>query len=202
MNPAEPTSTQAAAGAGAERSWRPVIVLAALVLFQVVAYATLFHRSEGELESMWDEGTPEERAWALHVLSNRGEVDEDRFDASFIRGLLEEEDLLVREMAFTSDMTRLWFPVTQTQYLGELQHVEEPDMDHLMRSFFLFKRRIGVLKLQRLELDWLLMLEDGKEPTPDELRTHLDRRNFERNVRQGLVDPETGEWITPPPSDQ
>lgn len=181
-------------------SWRPVAALVLVALGQVGLYVGVLHRSRPEIEALWREGDSRQRAWALHVLSNRGDIDADDFDAPFMRELLSDEDLFVREMAFTNDLCKMRPPELQKEYLAEYIG----DDAHFLRSWILMKRKVGGamvgggLKIARKELEWLFMVENGIIPPLEEMQEHFSDRALLVGVRKGFVDPETGEITAPP----
>ena len=105
------------------------------------------HQTERQLRESLAAGSPRQKAWALHVLLNRGES--PAIDRAGIEALLSSEEGLLREMAMTSDVWRLGGREPQTRHLerhadrGEsvrgryyLKHLGQPIGRSALRRYF------------------------------------------------------------------
>lgn len=152
-------------------SWIPHGVLLAILISEGAAWG-LAHRSAAELEP--SAAAADERIEALHVLTNRGEPDRDRFAETFVQALLAEEDPLLCEYAFTSDVCNL-SATLQYQYLKE--RLEAVDA-HWWRSFVIYRRKLGAgvggssARITPRELGWYLDALAERPLPADELRRY------------------------------
>ncbi len=191
---------------GAKKNWRAHVVLLGIVVLQLVGWAAS-HQDEEARREAYATGDTQERVWALHVLANRGEIDSEDFSVQWMRELLKEEDLLVREMAFTYDLARIRPPGVQQAYFGDHQGL---DRSHFVRSYLIQQRKVGGqrvgagLKLKRQELEWLLESMAGREVPNEYLFEYFGRRKAEMAMRKGIIDlegnliePQEGSGTTP-----
>ena len=94
-------------------------LLLLLVLLVEVALAFARHRSDEELERLWERGDPRERLAALHVLTNRGEPHPSRFGQDFVRRLLAEEPPIF-EAAFANEICKFEPPAIQNEVITDI----------------------------------------------------------------------------------
>ena len=113
-----------------------LVALAAVVSIEVAVWGVL-HRSDEEVLRAADSGTPRERAFALHVLANRG--DPVVFGQERVAELLEGSDELLRELAMTYSFARVGDDVVQRAYVDA--HPEA-----VRTAFFFRHRRIRMLR--------------------------------------------------------
>jgi len=152
-------------------SWRPHGTLLLVLVLQAAAFGCL-HRSRERLEADAAAGETSERIAALHILTNRGAVDPDRFGEDFGLGLLAEEDPRMREYAFTSDVCNVVSPQVHYRYLkGRMDAID----GHWWRSFVIHRRKIGVgvggssARITLQELEWYFDSLAGRPLPADEL---------------------------------
>ena len=173
----------------ASGSWRPHLLMGAIALLFLAGWG-LCHQSREELWRDFESGDSGERIWALHVLSNRGEISPDDFSVDFIRRILHDEDTRVREMAFTYDLTKIRPPGVQQSFLGTLKD----QTSLLVRAYLIQQRKVGGqrvgagLKLKRQELEWFLEAMAGQELSKSELGDYFTRRKLEIGLRKGTID--------------
>lgn len=157
--------------------WLPHLVCLALLLAQAGAWAVL-HRDLDELERDAAEGDARSRIAALHILTNRGEPPAERFDSDFVTSLLESDDPLLREYAYTTDVCKHAEPREQYRELKLL--TERPSSPEFWRAFVLHRRKVGVAlggSSERLRLEEFLWYRDalaGRELPGDELLVHIE----------------------------
>jgi len=159
------------------RLWRPHLACALLLIAQCVVWA-LLHRTEAELESAARVGDARSRIAALHVLANRGEPAPGRFGEEFVAALLEEEDDLLRDYAFTTDVAKHAEPRLQYGALKEL--ATRPEDPAFWQAFVLHRRKIGVItggssaRLKLQELEWYLDARAGRPLPGAELLRYVE----------------------------
>lgn len=179
--------------------WLPHLCLGLLALLEVGAWSRA-HQSMQELREVWSSGELQERAFALHVLTNRGEPDPDDFDPAFVRGLLAQDSLRLRELAFSYDLTKIRPPKIQSNYIGDqleeaktrLAAGDDELMTHLVLCYLVQGRKVGGPrvgggpKLQRVELGWYLDALAGRDLPFDEIWAHVGARKVTMASRRGF----------------
>lgn len=154
-----------------------------------VAGAAWMHQSKEELESAWQRGSTQERLDALHVLTNRGRPDAQRFGSDFVAALLQEEDDRLKEAAFTIDLCKFELPELQRKYLG----ANGPDYPHWWRAYVFHHRKVGGYPvgggggLTRQELAWYLEALRDQVPPMDDIIAHLRRVADHSRRRQNAL---------------
>jgi hypothetical protein len=167
--------------------WRAHLVLLLLLAAQSLVALT-WHRDRDELVAAWRRGSGQERLAALHVLTNRGEA--KGFGQDFVREMLQDPDLLVREAAMGLDLAKFSLPMAQEAYLSAADfgaaargegpaglgrasagHPPEEALSHWWRAYFLHRRKVGGyivgsgVRPRRQEVTWFLdALEDKTLP--------------------------------------
>ena len=159
------------------RPWLPHLVCLALLLAQGAAWAVL-HRSNDELERDAVQGDPQARIAALHILTNRDEPAAERFDFDFATSLIESDEPLLREYAYTTDICKHAEPRVQYTELKAL--AERPSDPEFWRTFVFHRRKVGVLlggssaRLRLAEFHWYRDALAGRELPGEELLTHIE----------------------------
>ncbi|MFT4538293.1 MAG: hypothetical protein ACI835_000726 [Planctomycetota bacterium] len=172
------------------RGWLPHLALLALVVAECAAFVA-GHQSDDELRRDWNEGDRFERLWALHVMTNRGELDPDEFDPAFMRALLADDDLRIREFGFSYDMTKIRPPKIQATYYSENF---EGTVGHRIRCYFLNARKVGGprvgagMKLQLDEFRWFLDSVAGRALPEGDIWFHIGLRKTGMAQRRGIID--------------
>jgi hypothetical protein len=160
------------------------MIVAAVLLAELAAWG-LLHRSEEELTRAFREGSTTRRLEALHVLTNRGEIDPSSFGPSFVANLLADPDTRLREAAFTNEVCRLFAPpMTQSDYSRDPSRFTDAELDHWWRSYVIHRRKVGGagtpgeggLRLQRQELAWFLDAMEGRPLDRGAISGHLRER--------------------------
>ena len=178
----------------------PVRILPHLLLLAVLAVEALawtgWHQGEEQLEVQAESGTPAERVWALHVLTNR-DPDHRRFRNTYVRGLLNDPDPLVVDFAFTIDLCRI-------QHIGQEMRITRrlkdegssvmPPRDAVedwWRRYVFYRRKVGgrryggAMRLQRDEVAWYFDAVAGRELDEEELILHtLGRQLGSKDIRE------------------
>jgi len=174
------------------RRWRPHLILVSLLVLQLLTWAVL-HRSDEEILDAWESGTTRQRLDAFHVMTNRGTLDPARFDEAFVRGLLDDPEARVKELAFTNEVCKFHVPELQTRYVYDFSG---GDLAHAWRSYVLHRRKVGGtfvvgggLRLQRQELEWFLDATAGRPIDEQAVQRHLinlmNRINRRRQLTAG-----------------
>ncbi len=161
----------------------PHLVLSALLVLELLL-AFSQRRSAEELWREAEEGTPRERVAALHVLANRGsDPAAGGVDAELARALLDGEEPLLADFAFTTDICRLIGLEPLEEHLAQRKRGGLP-FEAWLRRFLLHRRKVGgpalgaVGRLKHHEVRWFLDALGGR--ALDE-RAVLER--MEREIR-------------------
>ena len=158
-------------------SWGAHILCLGVLAAQVGLWA-VGHRSTHRLEAAAESGSVEQRMAALQILLERGEPDPERYGASLAAELLADPDPLLRELAFTTAVTKYSGPEPQYRDLNELRERGQVDAA-FWRAFVVLRRKIGVVvggssgRLKRVELEWWLDALEDRAPPPEELLGHI-----------------------------
>lgn len=78
------------------------LLLAAVIVAEFAA-ARLAHKTDADIDALIQSGDAREKAYALHVKSNRGEP---RFTRRDVLPMLRADERLVRELMMTTNMMR------------------------------------------------------------------------------------------------
>lgn len=159
------------------------------------------HRTEEELVQLSQQGSSQERLWALHVLTNRAGLANTKFDRAYILGLLNDPDPLVADFPYTVDVCRLQPPTWQERRMSARLKPDEtpPYRDGLLdwlRRYLFYRRKVGgapygaALRLKMPELEWLLAVMDGESLDEAEVVAYLlERKQDAASARGSRLQP-------------
>jgi len=167
------------------KSWLVHIVLAGIMAAQFGLWLAQ-HRSDEEINAAWAGGTTDERIEALFIQANRGEPNPALFDESFVEAmLLNETDERLKEFVFTNDIAKFAPPPTlQGDYIFRGLGGGLPA--HRLRSWLILFRRVGSLRLHRVEVGWFLDAMAGRPLSKEDVSAHMEQRMSEITKRREL----------------
>lgn len=169
--------------------WAPHLALLLLLATEYQLGRSAAQTQE-ELEVMLDEGTPHQKAWAMHVLANRGDPAGGPLNRTYIQNAILDSDPLVADMTYMVDLCRLLQPSRQEKRLSV--RFDDPDkaqdkLEDWFRRFEFYRRKVGgrplggSLRLKQQEVQWLLHVLDGGELDEEEVISYLERRQAGTN---------------------
>jgi hypothetical protein len=169
--------------------WAPHLALLLLLATEYQLGRSAAQTQE-ELEVMLDEGTPHQKAWAMHVLANRGDPTGGPLNRTYIQHAILDSDPLVADMTYMVDLCRLLQPSRQEKRLSV--RFDDPDkaqdkLEDWFRRFEFYRRKVGgrplggSLRLKQQEVQWLLHVLDGGELDEEEVISYLERRQAGTN---------------------
>ena len=188
----------------------PLLIVALVGLAQL-AVSKAWHRDDVALEALLEDGTPEERVYALHVLTNRGSTPHTnrQWNRAYITELMNDPEPLVADFAFTVDICRMVKPVWQEARLSTRlknnfagTNPKGETFTGWLRRFLLFRRKVAgrnmgaMLRLKNDEVRWLLTAIDGDEEDLDieaifaDIHQRQTRANLSRTKRMAAPKPE------------
>ena len=129
-----------------------VHVLLLIIASAELAAARWSYRNDAEIDRLLESGSSPEKAYALHVLANRGRP---RFHKDQVPAMLMHDDPLVREMMMTSNMMRY-----RKEPIRRMAMRRWPDQAARTRAAFLLEFRIGNFESMTLS-DLRIFLEAG-----------------------------------------
>ena len=127
-------------------------VLLLIVAAAELAAAGWSYRDDAEVDRLLETGSSREKAYALHVLANRGRP---RFQKQQVQATLMHDDPLVRELMMTSNMMRYRKEPIRRRAMSRWQNQAART-----RGAFLLDFRIGNFTSMTLN-DLRLFLEAG-----------------------------------------
>jgi hypothetical protein len=158
-------------------SWRAHLLCLTVLAAQVGLW-TMGHRSTARLRAEATSLPVDKRISALQILLERGEPDPGLYGPELAEELLADPDPRVRELAFTTAVTKSTGTGAQLRDLNELRDRGPVDAA-FWRAFVIMRRKIGVVvggssgRLKRDELAWWLdALEDRAAP-PEEILEYI-----------------------------
>ncbi|MDP6740971.1 MAG: hypothetical protein QF404_13260, partial [Planctomycetota bacterium] len=125
--------------------WTPHLALL-LLLATEYHLARSAQLTQEELEVLLDEGSSKQKAWAIHVLANRGDPTGGPLTRTFIQNAIVDPDPLVGDMTYTVDLCRLLQPSRQEKRLSVRFDEPERAQDNLedwFRRFEFYRRKVG-----------------------------------------------------------
>jgi hypothetical protein len=169
--------------------WTPHLALLLLLAteYQLARSAEL---TQDELEVLLDEGSSQQKAWAIHVLANRGDPTGGPLTRTRIQNAIVDSDPLVADMTYTVDLCRLLQPSRQEKRLSVRFDKPERAQDNLedwFRRFEFYRRKVGgrplggSLRLKQQEVQWLLHVLDGGNLDEEEVISYLEHRQAGTN---------------------
>lgn len=153
-------------------------------------------QTDQELHVQLDTGTSREKVYAMHVLTNRGSSPHVNraWDRKAITELMNHDDPLLVDFAYTIDVCRMVQPVWQEGRIGaRLQNMKTGEIrgetfPEWVRHFLLYRRKVagrhlgGMLRLQRQEVEWLIASIRGEELDHEAVLFLLAQRQTTANV--------------------
>lgn len=169
--------------------WAPHLALLALLAAEYhLARASEF--TQEELTLLLDEGTGRQKAWAMHVLANRGDPSGGPLTRVRIQNTIVDPDPLVADMTYMVDLCRLLQPSRQEKRLSvrfDDPNKAQDKLEDWFRRFEFYRRKVGgrplggSLRLKQQEVQWLLHVLDGGELDEEEVISYLERRQVGTN---------------------
>ncbi len=164
--------------------WAPHLALL-LLLATEYKLGLSASQSQEELRAALDEGTPRQKAWAIHVLANRGDPTDGPLHRMYIQKAILDPDPLVADMTYMVDVCRLLQPSRQEKRLSV--RFDEPtkaqdNLEDWFRRFEFYRRKVGgrplggSLRLKQQEVKWLLHVLSGGKLDEEEVMPYLERR--------------------------
>lgn len=157
----------------------PHLFLTAILAIEVLL-ATGMHQGEDELRAQAEHGDTHERIWALHVLANRDPAGMG-LDDDGIQELLNDDDPLVVDFAFTIDICRVARLLEREGRPPKRQEArstrrfrvdddrQRDSVADWWRRFVLYRRKVGgrtvggTVRLRRPEIGWYFDALAGRE---------------------------------------
>jgi len=192
------------------RKLLPLLLVALIGAAQVGLYQAR-HRDEAALEALLEDGTAEERVYALHVLTNRGSTPhtQRQWNRAYVIELMNDPEPLVADFAFTVDVCRMAKPVWQEARLSTRlknnfagTNPKGETFTGWLRRFLLFRRKVAGrhmgtgMRLKNDEVRWLLSAIEGDTEALDpevifaDIHQRQTRVNLARTKRMAPPKPE------------
>ncbi len=171
-----------------------VVILTAALQFSLYR---AWHSDEAELQSRLEDGSPAEKVYALHVLTNRGSSPHTArsWDRHAIGGLMTHPDPLVADFAYTVDVCRMSKPRRQNNdVLKRLDDnfagttVDGEAFSTWLRHFLFFRRKVAgrhmgaMLRLKNDELRWLIAAIAEEELDGESILESIHQRQTGANL--------------------
>ena len=169
--------------------WAPHLALLLLVATEYQLGRSAAQTQE-ELKVLLDEGTARQKAWAIHVLANRGDPTNGPLHRTFIQKAILDPAPLVADMTYMVDLCRLLQPSRQEKRLSVRFDDPTKAQDNLedwFRRFEFYRRKVGgrplggSLRLKQQEVKWLLHVLGGGKLDEDEVISYLEQRQAGTN---------------------
>ncbi|MBU0640728.1 MAG: hypothetical protein KKB50_17835 [Planctomycetes bacterium] len=138
-----------------------------LVIVGECAVALVGHRSVDELKQVSETGTPTEKVYAIHILANRDEP--QILTRDYMRSMLRLPDVLMHELAMTTNFSRLRPAYDQAAFVASL-----PEGGEKTRCRILLDSRLGL----------------GGHLTPEKIRLFYDSLRAEDSAQSPAGGPQ------------